>query len=978
MDANISRKIVKMSALFCLIFISFFPGFHSFAQRSGCTKEEIARRRHLLMEQAKEGVIVLFGEFMAPGSSHFRQDNDFFYFTNCEESDAILMMRVKTKKSLLFLPYQSDREVRFHPANPLKDPKVREKSGFDDILPLDRFDEIMSRHAARSGATLYLRLSPRDTEAGSRRETLLLAARKSRTHYNDQLSPDQYRLKKLKERYPSLQFKDIAPLIDSQRLIKTPEEIEILRRNGKISAQAIKAAMGQTRPGNYEYELEAAALHVILKHGARGPAYPPIVGSGPNACILHYDRSSRQIEEGDLVLMDFGADLDYLCMDISRTWPASGIFTPEQREAYQVALAVQKACIEAYRPGVTGEDVQKYVASKMKKMGLDPRGLKGGIGHYVGMATHDVGPHGVPLREGMVFAIEPGLYDREKNICIRIEDTVLITKEGCEVLSGDVPKEIEEIEALMAAGPPVSSGHIAAAERLIGLSFTEAERELMLEDVQENLASYRKLRAFSLENSLPPALYFNPLLPGSVPVSAQQPAVSPDLAEVELPRKPEEIAFLPVTALAYLIQSRKITSTELTKLYLQRLKTFGPKLECVVSLTEELAMDQARQADAEIAAGQYRGPLHGIPWGAKDLLATKGIKTTWGAEPYKDQVIDEDAAVVIRLRQAGAVLVAKLTSGALAWGDVWFGGWTRNPWNLEQGSSGSSAGPASATAAGLVGFAIGTETWGSIVSPATRCGATGLRPTFGRVSRHGAMALSWSMDKIGPICRSVEDCALVFQAICGPDGKDPTVMDYPFDWNPRADIKTIRVGYLKTEFDKERPNKENDEKVLRVLRSMGIEPVPLDLPDFPVEALSFILNAEAAAAFDELTRSGKDDRLKRQIRHAWPNVFRHSRLIPAVEYIQANRFRTRLMQEMVQKLKAIDVYVAPSFGGHNLLLTNLTGHPAVVVPNGFNEKGSPTSITFIGNLFEEAKILSLARAFQQATPFHLKHPPLTN
>ena len=317
--------------------------------------------------------------------------------------------------------------------------------------------------------------------------------------------------------------------------------------------------------------------------------------------------------------------------------------------------------------------------------------------------------------------------------------------------------------------------------------------------------------------------------------------------------------------------------------------------------------------------------------------------------------------------------------GALAWGDVWFGGKTRNPWNTEQGSSGSSAGPGSATAAGLVGFSIGTETWGSIVSPSTRCGVTGLRPTYGRVSRYGAMALSWSMDKIGPICRSAEDCALVFNAIYGPDGKDFTLVDRPFVWNPDVDIKTLRIGYVKDLFEvdeKEYPNKKYDEKVLETFRSLGVNLVPIKLPDFPVNSLAYILNAEAAAAFDQLTRTGKDDLMVRQVRRAWPNAFRQARLIPAVEYIQANRFRTALILQMAEILKDIDAYIVPSYGGDHLLLTNLTGHPAVVVPNGFNEKGSPVSITFMGNLFKEAEALVVAKAFQDATDFHEKHPKL--
>jgi Asp-tRNA(Asn)/Glu-tRNA(Gln) amidotransferase A subunit family amidase len=410
-------------------------------------------------------------------------------------------------------------------------------------------------------------------------------------------------------------------------------------------------------------------------------------------------------------------------------------------------------------------------------------------------------------------------------------------------------------------------------------------------------------------------------------------------------------------------------------MYLDRLKKYGPELECVVTLTEELALEQARKADEEIAYGRYRGYLHGIPYGAKDLLAVRGYKTTWGAEPYKDQVIDDTATVVKKLERAGAVLVAKLTLGALAWGDVWYGGMTRSPWNLEQGSSGSSAGSAAATAAGLVAFAIGTETWGSIVSPSTRCGATGLRPTFGRVSRAGAMALSWSMDKIGPICRTVEDCAIVFEAIRGPDGIDQTVLDGSFEYDFRVELEKVRVGYLRDAFDEEYENHDRDAATLVEMRELGAELVPVDLPEYPVYSLAFVLSAEAAAAFDQLTRSNQDDSMVRQIKNAWPNVFRSSRFIPAVEYIQANRLRHEIIQGMHQVMADVDVYVSPTFGGGNLLLTNLTGHPSVVLPNGFDEKGSPTSITFVGNLYDEATLLAVANAYQRVTEYHKQHPP---
>lgn len=532
-------------------------------------------------------------------------------------------------------------------------------------------------------------------------------------------------------------------------------------------------------------------------------------------------------------------------------------------------------------------------------------------------------------------------------------------------------------------GRKVQTADIKSVEKIIDLHFNSKERKLMLEDVRNQASIYRRLRQVSLPNNIPPALYFNPQVSMETkdihqPQTAARQSISA-IANINIkkPESLEELAFYPVTALAELIRTRQITSQELTEMYLSRLKKYGPKLECVVTLTEDLARTQAKRADEEIAQGKYRGPLHGIPYGAKDLLATKGIRTTWGAAPYKEQIPSEDATVIKKLEEAGAVLVAKLTLGELAWGDVWFGGRTRNPWDYAQGSSGSSAGSAAATAAGLVGFAIGSETWGSIVSPSSRCGVTGLRPTFGRVSRAGAMTLSWSMDKIGPLARSVDDCAIIFEAIIGPDGLDLTCVDKPFHWDPELDLKSIRVGYLKKEFERDYRNKKNDMKTLEVLKSLGLELIPFELPsDIPVDSLSFILNVEAAAAFDELTRNNLDDLLVRQGRNAWPNVFRQARLIPAVEYIQANRLRWLLMKEMAEKMKDIDVYIAPSFGGSNLLLTNLTGHPAVVVPNGFDDQGHPTSISFIGQLFAEDKVLRVARAFQQATDFHLRHPQL--
>jgi Asp-tRNA(Asn)/Glu-tRNA(Gln) amidotransferase A subunit family amidase len=431
---------------------------------------------------------------------------------------------------------------------------------------------------------------------------------------------------------------------------------------------------------------------------------------------------------------------------------------------------------------------------------------------------------------------------------------------------------------------------------------------------------------------------------------------------------------------------------QLTQMYLARLRKYDPVLRCVISLTEDRALRQAAAADAEIKRGKYRGPLHGIPWGAKDLLAVRGYKTTWGAGPFKDQVIDTDATVVQRLDDAGAVLVAKLTLGELAQGDIWFGATTKNPWKVDQGSSGSSAGPASATAAGLVGFSIGSETLGSISSPSTRCGTTGLRPTFGRVPRTGAMALSWTMDKLGPICRSVEDCALVLDAIYGPDGKDNTVIAADYQWNADLSPKSLRIGYVKSAFDLPQTDpadpkrtlhgtKKFDDAALDVFHRLGIALIPIDLPDVPYDAMRIILNAEAAAAFDELTRTDRDKELVQQGKSDWPNSFRTSRFIPAVDYVNANRVRTMAIQKWDDLMRTVDVIVTPTGAANlsQLVATNLTGHPAVIVPNGFRDDGTPVSLTFLGGLFEEAKVMAVAKAYQDATGFHLKHPvvPLT-
>ncbi|MGB5394521.1 MAG: amidase [Lutimonas sp.] len=517
---------------------------------------------------------------------------------------------------------------------------------------------------------------------------------------------------------------------------------------------------------------------------------------------------------------------------------------------------------------------------------------------------------------------------------------------------------------------------IGVALNLIGLSFDTAEIDSLRSSIWEETANYQAIRNMDLPNELPFSLVFNPPL-NKTRIPEKQETINWEIdKKVELPKNKNDLAFYSVHELAYLIKNKKISSVELTQFYLDRLKKYGDTLACVITITDSTALAQAQNADEDLKKGIYRGPLHGIPYGAKDLLSVKGYKTTWGAMPYKDQKLAQTATVIKKLEEAGAVLVAKLTLGALAWGDVWYGGKTRNPWNLEEGSSGSSAGSASATVAGLVPFAIGSETWGSIVSPSTVCGATGLRPTFGRVSKHGAMALSWSMDKLGPICRNAIDCALVLDAIKGEDGMDISVRDLPFNYDAKKQINKLRIGYLFDDFSTDKSNRINDSTTIALLKSKGIQLVEKKLPStIPVYSLSFILSAEASAAFDELTRTNRDTLLVRQIKNAWPNVFRAAHLIPAVEYIQANRLRHQLTLNFNDMMKDIDVLIAPSFSSQ-LLMTNLTGHPCVVLPNGSYADHQGGSITLLGNHFDEATILLFARYLQEITSFEEEHPPM--
>ncbi len=441
-------SIVTRRALGALLLLALAVGPLA-AQRVGFSKDEFVRRRQALRERTKEGIIVLFGLDVPPEAASPRQDNDFFYLCGVEDLGAILTLNARTGETNIFLPRQSPREEMISGANLLKDEKAGDRLGLSNLYDLGYFDEYLARNA-RSGAALWLRLQPGDTVDDARSEVLIFEARKNRTHYNAQVTRDDFRIQRLRERYPAFEVRDVTPHLDALRMIKSPEEIAVLRRNGKLSAEAVRQAMLATRPGVFEYEIEAAARYITIKGGAKGLAFAPIVGSGPNSCVWHYDANGRQTKAGDVVLMDFGADLDHMAMDISRTWPVSGVFTPEQREAYEIVLTVEKACLEAYKPGATAADVQAHVAEVLKAKGLDGRGERGGFGHFVGLGTHDVGPGIARLEAGMVFAIEPGLYYPEKGFGIRIEDTVLISKDGCEVLTRDAPKEIAEIEKLLA------------------------------------------------------------------------------------------------------------------------------------------------------------------------------------------------------------------------------------------------------------------------------------------------------------------------------------------------------------------------------------------------------------------------------------------------------------------------------------------------------------------------------------------------
>lgn len=516
------------------------------------------------------------------------------------------------------------------------------------------------------------------------------------------------------------------------------------------------------------------------------------------------------------------------------------------------------------------------------------------------------------------------------------------------------------------------------ASKVFGIEFSPAERDSMLDNLNDQLKGFERVRKIPLSNDVAPALLFDPVPVGFEFEKVKKPFKASPLANVTLPAVRDSLAYYTVAELGVLIKTKQISSVELTQFFLARLKKYSPTLFNVITFTDDLAIAQATRADAELKAGTYRGPLHGIPYGAKDLLAKKGYPTTWGSAIYKNQQLPYDAAVIQKLEKVGAVLIAKMSVGEFAMGDVWFGGKTRNPWNTQTGASGSSAGSGSAVSAGCLPFAIGTETLGSIVSPSTVNGVTGLRPTFGRVSRSGAMALSWSMDKIGPMTRSVEDCALIFNAIQGSDGQDATVRDLPFNYEPLKTLKGTRIGYLKKAFESNYANRANDSLTLAKLREIGAELIPFELPSYPVGDLTIAIGVEGGAAFDELTLTNKDDQMVRQIKNAWPNEFRSARYIPAVEYVQAQRVRTKMIQDLYQVLKKerFDVYITPTYAGGNLTYTNLSGHPSICLPNGFNRNGMPTSVTFTAQLYNEATLLAVAKVYQDATVWHKKHPKL--
>jgi Asp-tRNA(Asn)/Glu-tRNA(Gln) amidotransferase A subunit family amidase len=551
-----------------------------------------------------------------------------------------------------------------------------------------------------------------------------------------------------------------------------------------------------------------------------------------------------------------------------------------------------------------------------------------------------------------------------------------------------------------AVGPQVSPSTFAEAEKLVQFELTASERAMAAGSWRKTMAALCERRTgprkVALESTLAPATGWNPTLPGMKTGPERERFIRSNRDPGPLPARDQDIAFASLTQLSRWIEQRKLTSDRLTRIYLKRLEEFDPKLHCVITVTRELALAQAKRADEEIAAGKYRGPLHGIPWGGKDLLDTAGIRTTYGAEPFRNRVPANDAVVVKRLHEAGAVLVAKLSLGALALNDVWFGGQTMNPWLIEEGSSGSSAGPGAATAAGLVAFAIGSETGGSIVSPSMRCGITGLRPTYGRVARTGAMTLCWSLDKLGPMTRTVEDAMLVLHAISGPDAGDLASVPSKLDFDFGAGVQGLRVGYFPS-WMHENPATAVDRAALETVKAMGMVPVEVSIPNWPYDSLNLILFAEGAAAFEELGLNGGMNQLKAQVPDAWPNIFRESRFLSAVDFVQADRFRRKVAEEMARVFSEVDLLLVPSLRDEMLTLTNFTGHPSLTLRAGFVEVAKarsdwapdpnnpmpvfspprrvPHGVTLIGRLFDEGTMASAGLALERAFAVADRRPP---
>lgn len=703
--------------------------------------------------------------------------------------------------------------------------------------------------------------------------------------------------------------------------------------------------------------------------------------SYPSPAVIEYD------DEMDVRIGPVGCDgRGRPYFTVQKRGAVSDVFLYRWRNGWQV-VPLRPFIEQALGPcglsdrGVLSmsRDGAMYIACTVGK----PGGLWGDVSNEIVLLTsHDLGEtfqvYPISKRDANTSNWLPALERDTGHNVVRVPQLLYTHGEKGDGCTPDVTTEIRHVslEAIAQQECAAFDQAVLGLARVASLPFSESQWQEVRDRVKRYGRQYADLRAVSVGYDVEPPLAF---VPGKAPRGQKKACVLTTQGQsIQRPNSDTELAFLPVSHLSRLIAQKEISPVELTRVYLDRLTQYGDDLKCVVTLTDDLALKQAQKAEDDLMAGKYRGPLHGIAWGAKDLLSTKGIRTSWGATPFQDQVTKTDATVVQKLRRAGAVLVAKLSLGALAMGHTWFGGMTRNPWNTETGASGSSAGPGSATAAGLVGFSIGSETHGSIVSPSHTCGVVGLRPTYGRVSRYGAMALSWTMDKLGPMCRSVEDCAAVFEAILGADGKDRSVVNAPFLWKPDVDLSRLRIGYLASEFERKWVGNDTDgvyAQALDVLRDLGADVKPVSLPEYPVDAMSMVLMVESAAMFDDATRSGDLDVMLEKDESVWPTHFQAARTITAVEYLRAQRLRSMLMADMETTMRDWDVVLIPGVGQSSLTVGNLTGYPVVITPCGF-ANGLPQGLGFMGNLYDEATILAVAHAYEQATPWHTMHPEL--